>query len=436
MTPKTRVIIDTDPGVDDVIAMLLAFNANPEQLEVMMISVVHGNVAVRSCLRNALALFHVIEKELEWRKSTGRSEGFEVMKSHKPIVALGADRPLQDEIATAEHIHGADGLHNVHNTYPHLAPSDAWNDLFNSDADDSVNPATYSSFFTASKVPAGKEMLRILKENPPNTISILAMGPLTNVALAAAEDPETFLRVKEVVVMGGAISVPGNVTPVAEFNTYADRVAAARLYALTSLVPASTMPPASENFANLPAYPAKLSRRLKLTLLPLDITTRHTVSRSVLNERIKPFIDVGSPLALWIAHCLNGAIGGVADMVGDSVETGFSLHDVCTVWYAMAPNDPAWRIPDTPEDIRIETTGQWTKGMHIIDSRNRSRQGQPVLAGSGSKLVDEGDFITAEEGAGDPMGWLSHTRGNRLNRITSAPAGGVFDIWVEKVFEG
>lgn len=57
-----------------------------------------------SCLRNTLALFHVIEKEIEWRKSTGRSEGFEVMKSHKPIVALGADRPLQDEIATAEHI--------------------------------------------------------------------------------------------------------------------------------------------------------------------------------------------------------------------------------------------------------------------------------------------------------------------------------------------
>lgn len=327
-------------------------------------------------------------------------------------------------------------MHNVHNTYPHLAPSDAWNDLFDSDADDSVDDATYLPFLTASKVPAYKEMLRILKENPPDTISILAMGPLTNVALAAAEDPETFLKVKEVVVMGGAINVPGNVTPVAEFNTYADRIAAARLYALTSFVPASTMPPASKNFANLPDYPAKLSRRLKLTLLPLDITTRHTISRSVLNERIKPFINAGSPLALWIAHCLNGAIDGVADMVGEGVETGFSLHDVCTVWYAMTPNDPAWEIPDTPEDIRVETTGQWTKGMYIIDSRNRSTQSRVGLDGSGSELVDEGDFITTKEELGDPMGWLSHTRGNRLNRITSSPAGGVFDIWMEKVLEG
>ncbi|KAJ4855012.1 inosine-uridine preferring nucleoside hydrolase domain-containing protein [Trichoderma breve] len=343
------------------------------------------------------------------------------MKSHKPIVALGADRPLQDEIVTAEHIHGADGLHNVHNTYPHLAPSDAWNDLFDGDADDSAKHATYSPFFTASKAPAHKEMLRILKDNPLDTISILAMGRLTNVALAAAEDPETFLKVKEVVIMGGAVNVPGNVTPVAEFNTYADRVAAARLYALTLLLPVSTMPPASENFANLPAYPAKLSRRLKLTLLPLDITTRHTISKNVLNQRIKPFIDAGSPLALWIAHCLNGAIGGVADMVGYGVDAGFSLHDVCTFWYAMTPNDPAWKIPDTPEDIRIKTTGQWTKGIYIIDSRNRSRQGQAVLAG--------------KEGAGDPMGWLSHTRGNRLNRITSSPVEGVFDIWMEKVFE-
>lgn len=209
------------------------------------------------------------------------------------------------------------------NQHPHLTPEETWKSLFASSlssADaDTVAAAREAqqpnALFTPSTQRAYLEILRLLRENEPNTITIVAVGPLTNCALAAAEDPETFLRVKEVVVMGGAIEERGNVlkqpphptetpppfnlikapdtplraalnernqvTPVAEFNTYADSIAAARVYALTSALPESTLPPTpptppGQDDAHLKPYPKNLSKRLRVALFPLGTASMPT----------------------------------------------------------------------------------------------------------------------------------------------------------------
>ncbi len=410
--------------------------------------------AVGSCLRNVVALFHVLEKEIEWRKSTGRPEGFGAMRANKPIVAVGPEHPLEDEELMADYFRmlryltlilyepcvtnrtkdGLDGLHNVHDAHPHLTPADTWKSLFDSESNDSVDPSTISPYFTPSKSPSHKEILRILKENPADTVIILAVGPLTNVALAAATDPETFLRVKELVVMGGAVHCEGNCTPVAEFNCYADAVAAARVYALTSPTPSSTMPPIPEKISTLTSYPAKLSRQLNLTLAPLDITTPHLIGRKFFTEKVKPSLNAGSPLAQWTSHFMLGAFGKIDSMDFVDSEVELSLHDPLTVWYAMTRDDPKWKVPAKPEDIRVETSGQWTRGMHVIDKRGRKKPAE-AAAELSDNIHEDPNIITLDEVPGDDNAWLSVRKGNRINRLISSPGEEIFkEIMMDKIF--
>lgn len=423
--PRERIIIDTDPGVDDVLAMLLAFSAPSSSLEVLLISLTFGNVDVRSCLRNVVAIFHILENELAWRKSTGRSVGFEGVTKFKPLVAIGADEPLQDKIESADYFHGIDGLAGIHDTHQHLSPPEAWKRLFEQPPQDDfltskakveTNSTDYdlrdaaTERFAPSLVPSHKEILRLLRENDPDTITLIGIGPMTNFALAAAEDPETFLRCKEVVMMGGQIDGIGNVTPVAEFNVFADPYAAARVFALSSQTPSSTMPEpmVGQRSAELPQYPEKLGKQLRVVMMSLDITEFHVLSRGVFMPRAKPLAKEGSPLAEWMVAFMEPMFQKMERLHHGHEGEGaaLALHDPLCVWYVLTRGDKRWKAGRDgvgEEDIRIESKGQWTRGQTIGDKRARKRRNS-----DGERPHDRGN-------------WLGNHSGNSILRMLESP---------------
>jgi inosine-uridine nucleoside N-ribohydrolase len=174
----TRVIIDCDPGHDDAMALLLAL-ASPE-LDVAAVTTVAGNQVLEKVTNNAIRIL-------------------DVAGAHAVPVAAGADRPLVHPAATASDVHGETGL----------------------DGPDLPGPSREPEAIHAVELIA-----RTLRQAPA---TLVAVGPLTNVALFAAAYPELLHRVERLVIMGGAIGL-GNVTPSAEFNVWVDPEAAHRVF--------------------------------------------------------------------------------------------------------------------------------------------------------------------------------------------------------------
>ncbi|KAI5841556.1 Inosine/uridine-preferring nucleoside hydrolase domain-containing protein [Morchella snyderi] len=424
MAPQ-KIIIDTDPGVDDILALLLALSASPDELELLLISLTFGNITIEGCLRNTISLFHVLDLEKQWRSSRGLPTGFAALEKTKPIVAIGADRPLEEQPITADYFHGLDGLGGVHTTAPHFTPTETWSHIFNSTSATPTPPN-----FTPTATPAHLEILRILAAHPPNTITIIAIGPLTNLSLAATHNLPTLLRAKEIVIMGGAITHEGNVTPTAEFNHYACAYSAAHIYALTSPAPATTLPP-GPSFAAAAAA-AAAPAPLNLTTFPLDITNRHLLSEAAWTAATAPLKAAGSPLAQWCDVFLAATFRKMQDIYLQAGGGGgperrdtadISMHDPLCVWYAisaLARGEAGW-VAREGRDIRVEAAGQWTRGMCVVDRR--------------PKRVEED--VAGAVRLGDVGVWLHRGYGNRVRQMVESPGGmelGFGALMLQRIF--
>lgn len=173
-----KIIIDTDPGQDDAVAILLAL-ASPE-LEVVGITAVAGNVPLSLTARNARIVCEL---------------------ANRPDIKVfaGCDRPLRHELVTAEHVHGKSGLDGPVMPDPVMPLQDGHGVEF---------------------------IIETLRTQAAGTVTLCPLGPLTNIATAFERAPDVVDRVQEIVLMGGAYFEVGNITPAAEFNIYVDPEAA------------------------------------------------------------------------------------------------------------------------------------------------------------------------------------------------------------------
>jgi purine nucleosidase len=216
--PK-RIILDTDPGIDDACAILLAL-ASPE-VSLEGLSIVHGNCSLEQGTINAMSVLELAHA------------------GHIPV-ARGCELPLVQPSLLAPETHGNTGLGYAQLPAPRTRPA-----------------VQYGSDFLIEKILSS-----------PGEITLVAIGPLTNVALAIRLEPRVIQAVREVIIMGGAIRYEGNTTALAEFNTYVDPHAAHIVYH-------SGMP---------------------MTLVPLDVTYQCVLSK----QDVQKMRQVDSPITKFV----------------------------------------------------------------------------------------------------------------------------------------
>lgn len=366
------VILDTDPGVDDMLALLLLLAS--DSVDFKMITLTFGNCSLLSTLKNVLSLMKVVKDENQWRLA----QGLAPFTSQKPAIYLGSNEALtpasskrdsetfedyHESSVDATDVHGSDGLGGVHGNHPEFDAPKQWFEYFGKNA--KPEPEDNSlPFVPGGKKPAWRAIIELLKSEPANTVSIVAVGPLTNIAKAARYDPVAFSRVKQVLSMGASLRRPGNITPLAEFNVYADPLAAAKVYSLTSNHPQNMLPEGEPV--------VKLEDPLKLVIFPLDITTKHFMYKKDAESVFKKYEAKYSESVLlrWVSIWLIASFVNYGRLIGKGPEHGvLNLHDPLTAAYTL--NYGEWETQ--LEDVRVETAGQWAKGATVVDDRGRAK---------------------------------------------------------------
>ncbi|MBI3507389.1 MAG: nucleoside hydrolase [Proteobacteria bacterium] len=298
MTART-LVIDTDPGQDDAVALLLAF-AHPEAFDIRLVASVAGNVELEKTTANALRV----------RDLAGRGD--------VPVRA-GMAAPMIFPLETAEFISGPDGLAG------------------------SGLPLAASRAADGHAVDA---LVRLVRAEPAGSVTICALGPLTNVAMALRLAPDIGPRIRELSIMGGALSL-GNMTPAAEFNFYVDPHAAAIV----------------------------LAAGIKTALFGLDLTHQAIASPA--------HVDRLAALGTRSARCVHGML--TRPRPGGMATKAHPMHDPCTVAWLLWPE----LFEGRDCAIEIETEGR-QRGRSTIDWNGRTKR--PPAAFVASK-VDAGGLF-------------------------------------------
>lgn len=275
------IIIDTDPSPDDAVAILVAL-ASPEELKVLAVTTVAGNVPVNLTSKNA-------RKALELAR-----------RPETPVYA-GAVAPLLRPLVTAEEVHGKTGF----------------------DGYDLPDPTT-----PLAEGFAPDAIVDLVMSRPRGEVTLCCLAPLTNIALAMAKEPRLAGHLKEIVMMGGAFSEGGNVTPAAEFNIYVDPEAAARV----------------------------LASRTPITMIPLDCTHQALTT----GPRLEKLRSIGTPVAEAFYHLLK------FNKLFDERKYGWEggpLHDATVIAYLLAPEIFSGR----KVNIEVECSSALTLGMTVVD---------------------------------------------------------------------